>query len=248
MNESNSQKDRIFAEKVLPADFVFDENVVNVFEDMINRSVPGYSTIISMIGVLAERYCQEGSNIYDLGCSLGGATLAAANRVSCKDYAIIAVDNSAAMVEKLQQRLSSASAGMQRVQCRCEDILDSEISNASVVVLNFTLQFIPLNERARLLETIFHGMKPGGILIISEKIVFPDQALNKLFVDMYHSFKEDMGYSKLEISQKRAALENVLVPESIESHRSRLTRIGFRCFDVWFQCFNFASMVAFKQG
>ncbi len=248
MSKSNSPKDRIFAEKVLPGDFVFDEKVVSVFEDMINRSVPGYSTIISMIGVLAERYCQEHSNIYDLGCSLGGATLAAANRVSCREYTIIAVDNSTAMIEKLEQRLSSGSVGLHRVQCRCEDILESEISNASVVVLNFTLQFIALSERARLLETIFSGMKPGGILIISEKIVFPDEALNKLFVDMYHSFKENMGYSKLEISQKRTALENVLVPESIESHRSRLARIGFRSFDVWFQCFNFASMVAFKQG
>lgn len=248
MNQNNSQKDRIFAEKMLPGDFVFDAKVVSVFEDMINRSVPGYSTIINMIGVLAERYCQECSNIYDLGCSLGGATLAAAKRVSCQQYAIIAVDNSAAMIEKLEQRLSSDSVGSHRVQCRCEDILESEISNASVVVLNFTLQFIPLRERARLLETIFKGMKPGGILIISEKIVFPDEELNKLFIAMYHSFKENMGYSKLEISQKRTALENVLVPESIEAHRSRLSRIGFCSFDVWFQCFNFASMVAFKGG
>jgi len=56
-----------------------------------------------------------------------------------------------------------------------------------------------------------------------------------------------MGYSKLEISQKRAALENVLLPETLEAHRSRLDTIGFDAVDVWFQCFNFASMVAFKQ-
>lgn len=246
MTETDPNKDRLFAQQMLPADFVFDKHVANVFDDMINRSVPGYSTIIAMIGVLAERYCQEQSNIYDLGCSLGGATLAAANRVNCKDYSIVAIDNSSAMIEKLKARLAPLPTASDHIQCRCEDLLQAEISDASVVVLNFTLQFIPVAERAALLQKIYQGMKPGGVLIVSEKIVFPDQQLNKLFIEMYHSFKENMGYSKLEISQKRAALENVLLPETLAAHRERLKQIGFHSFDVWFQCFNFASMLAFK--
>jgi tRNA (cmo5U34)-methyltransferase len=112
--------------------------------------------------------------------------------------------------------------------------------------LNFTLQFIPLAERVPLLKKIYAGMRPGGVLIISEKITFPDEKLNHLFIEMYHSFKENMGYSKLEISQKRAALEKVLLPETLDLHRDRLEEIGFQSVDVWFQCFNFASMVAFK--
>lgn len=231
---------------MLPGDFVFDSQVANVFDDMINRSVPGYSTIIAMIGVLAERYCQEQSNIYDLGCSLGGATLAAAERVNCSDYTILAIDNSAAMIEKLEARLASLPALAGHIHCRCEDLLETDISHASVVILNFTLQFIPLDKRASILERIYRGMNPGAVLIISEKIVFPDEELNELFIEMYHSFKENMGYSKLEISQKRAALENVLLPESIATHRDRLQRIGFHSIDAWFQCFNFASMLAIK--
>ena len=89
-------------------------------------------------------------------------------------------------------------------------------------------------------------MKPGGVLIISEKIIFPDEKLNQLFIEMYHSFKENRGYSKLEISQKRTALEKVLLPETLDLHRDRLQKIGFQSVDVWFQCFNFASMVTFK--
>lgn len=127
-----------------------------------------------------------------------------------------------------------------------EDISATEISNASVIVLNFSLQFIPLAQRHQLLEKIFQGLNPGGILIISEKILFPDDSLNRLFSDLYHNFKESRGYSQLEISQKRAALENILIPETLNTHRSRLATIGFRSFDVWFQCFNFASMVAFR--
>jgi len=246
MTERAQSKDRIFADAKLPGDFVFDESVASVFEDMINRSVPGYSTIIAMIGVLAEKYCQEQSRIYDLGCSLGGATLAAVDRVECEDFAAIAIDNSAAMIDRLQTKLDSMPRFASRVECRCEDLLASEIENASVVVLNFTLQFIPLEQRVSLLTKIYAGMKPGGILIISEKITFPDEKLNQLFIEMYHSFKENMGYSKLEISQKRAALEKVLLPETLDVHKERLQVIGFQAVDVWFQCFNFASMVAFK--
>ena len=231
---------------MLPGDFVFDAKVANVFEDMINRSIPGYSTIITMIGVLAERYCQANSTIYDLGCSLGGASFAVLNRIQREDIELIAVDNSKAMIEKLTEAVTDNIKNPWKLSCKCEDILDTDISNASVVILNFTLQFIPVEQRAELLKKVFDGMRVGGILIISEKITFPDEKLNQLFIEMYHSFKENMGYSKLEIARKRAALENVLLPETLEIHKTRLTQIGFRSFDAWFQCFNFASMVAFK--
>ena len=246
MNKPGDSRDNLFAEKMLPGDFVFDDKVAQVFDDMINRSVPGYSTIIAMIGVMAERYCKEGSNIYDLGCSLGGATLAVAHRVTASQYRLIAIDNSEAMIARLQSKLATLDFAGASIECRCEDILTSEISNASVVILNFTLQFVPREQRNALIEGIYAGMQPGGILIISEKILFPDAELNALFIDLYHSFKENMGYSKLEISQKRSALEKVLLPETIEQHRKRLANAGFHSIDVWFQCFNFASMVAFK--
>lgn len=246
MSKPDNSRDNLFAEKMLPGDFVFDDKVAQVFEDMINRSVPGYSTIITMIGVMAERYCKEDSNIYDLGCSLGGATLAVAHRVTTKRYGLIAVDNSEAMIARLQTRLASLQFPGTAVECRCEDIQATDLRNASVVILNFTLQFIPVEQRTELIQRIYASMRPGGILIISEKIQFPDVELNSLFIDLYHSFKENMGYSKLEISQKRAALEKVLIPETIQQHRQRLAGAGFHNFDVWFQCFNFASMVACK--
>ena len=234
----NSKKDTLFAGSLVPVQFVFDERVAECFEDMINRSVPGYATIISMIGVLAR--------VYDLGCSLGAASLAIHAQVGHEDYRIIAVDNSPAMIRRLQERLAGKPPGGAPLETRCADILTLPMAEASVVVLNFTLQFIPVEQREALLTRIYEAMQPGGVLILSEKILFPDPELNQLFIDIYHRFKEEMGYSRLEISQKRTALENVLIPETIEVHRHRAMAAGFRNFDVWFQCFNFASMVAFK--
>ena len=247
---SHANTDRVFATERLPTAFAFDDQVASVFEDMINRSVPGYSTIISMIGVLAERYCGAGSTIYDLGASLGGASFAVAQQLPHDDYRIIAIDNSEAMTSRLSAKLAAlgelGGKETSRIECRHEDLRDSKIEDASMVILNFTLQFIEPVAREALMRKIYDGMRPGGLLIISEKIQFPDPALNELFIDLYHRFKETQGYSKLEISQKRAALENVLIPETLTAHRERLNGAGFHSVDTWFQCFNFASMVAFK--
>lgn len=239
-------KDNIFATPQSRADFVFDDKVAAVFSDMINRSVPGYATILSMIGVLAKRYCQPGSNLYDLGCSLGGASLAMAHQIEHRDYTLLAVDNSPAMTTRLQHLLQQPQSRDLPIRVICEDVCDTPIRNASVVVLNFTLQFIAPEKRDALIKTIADGLQPGGILILSEKIRFPAPALNDLFIDLYHEFKQAQGYSALEVAQKRAALENVLIPETIDTHKQRLQHAGFNSCDVWFQCFNFCSMVAVR--
>lgn len=254
MNESNDTtgsndapgKDTLFATPLdAIAAFAFDERVVRVFPDMIQRSVPGYSTIIAMTGVLAERYAQPGSRCYDLGSSLGASTLSMRAQLEGRDCAIVAVDNSAAMIERCRA-LIEADTHTTPVELRQGDIVDTDVVDASVVVLNFTLQFIPLAERAALLKRIGANMRPGGILVLSEKIYFEDEHLQELNTDLHHAFKRANGYSALEVAQKRNSLENVLRPETLAAHRQRLQAAGFRSVDVWFQCFNFASLVAIR--
>ncbi|AEG02436.1 carboxy-S-adenosyl-L-methionine synthase CmoA [Methylomonas methanica] len=225
--------------------FKFDDAVVNVFPDMIQRSVPGYSAIISAIGLLAGRFSQSHSQCYDLGCSLGAATLAMRDQITAADCRIVAVDNSAAMVERFKRNLAVDEAKAS-IDIQCADIREISIERASVVVLNFTLQFVPVADRARLLEKIYRGMLPGGILILSEKLAFDNERQQALQVDMHHHFKKMQGYSELEISQKRSALENVLLAESFDVHRRRLMAAGFDSAEIWFQYFNFASMIALK--
>jgi tRNA (cmo5U34)-methyltransferase len=239
-------KDRIYAEPLAePAAFAFDESVVRVFPDMIKRSVPGYTTIIAMTGLLAGRYAAPGSNCYDLGCSLGASSLAMRQHVRNEGCSIVGVDNSPAMIERCRSIIDTDSHELP-VELVCADIEEVPIDNASVVVLNFTLQFIPVERRAALLEKVFAGLNPGGILVLSEKLLFADPHLNELNIELHHEFKRAQGYSDLEIAQKRQALENVLVPETLDKHKQRLAGAGFSSCDVWFQCFNFASMVALK--
>jgi tRNA (cmo5U34)-methyltransferase len=236
-------KDRVFSRALSDVRaFEFNETVANVFQDMISRSVPGYALLLHMIGLYADIFIQPGSRIFDLGCSLGEATQVIAARAEHIDCEIIAVDNSAAMISKCEQ-LPDA---LNKIEWCCEDIRQTQISNASMVVLNLTLQFLPPEERPALLRKIFRGLNPGGILVLSEKVVFEDATENERMVQLYQGFKKTMGYSDLEISQKRNALENVLIPDSEQQHLQRLNDAGFGEIYQCFRSFNFVSYLAIK--
>ena len=240
------QKDHIYADPLGHIqDFCFDSAVVDVFPDMIQRSVPGYQTIIQTIGKLSGRFQQADSNYYDLGCSLGAATLAMRRNITVANSRIIAVDNSSAMVERCERHLQAFRSEVP-VQVKLADIREQSIEKAAIVVINFTLQFLPKADRSALLQRVYQGLKPGGVLILSEKFISADSIANDLLVELHYDFKRANGYSELEISQKRSALENVMKPDTLPEHQQRLQQAGFTSQTLWFQCFNFCSMVAIK--
>lgn len=240
------QRDQIFSAPIDQiGDFTFDERVAEVFPDMIKRSVPGYGNIISAIGMMTARYTQDNTRLYDLGCSLGAATMAMRSNVKAQGCEIIAIDNSQAMLDRCELHLNAYKSDTP-VTVLCDDICQVDIQNASIVVLNFTLQFIPAPERHALLTKIYNGLVPGGLLILSEKFRFSDDKVNDLLINLHEDFKRANGYSELEISQKRTAIEDCMRPDSIETHLNRFKDIGFSSANSWFQCFNFGSMIAIK--
>ena len=243
------RKDKIYADSD-PGDrpFRFNAAVAEVFPDMLRRSIPGYAASIEAIGSLAARYVSDNSNCYDLGCSLGAATLAMRAGISATGCKIIAVDNAAAMVERCREVLApSANSELQTpVEVVHADIEDTEIQNASMVVMNYTLQFLDVDARDAIVQRIYDGLLPGGLFLLSEKVVDDDAHMEELLVDLHHEHKRRNDYSQLEISRKRAALENVLLPESVPTHRARLAAAGFAHSAVWLRYFNFVSIVAIK--
>ena len=245
MSKSSGQ-DNIFA---TPLDsvpkFSFDQHVVDVFPDMIKRSVPGYSTILHMIGQLAEKYAQPSTACYDIGCSLGASILAMRHRIRSNNTRIIGIDNSADMINRCRDVISADSFDTP-VTLVLDDALSVDFEPMSVCVMNFTLQFVPVEKRLELLTRISDALVPGGVLILSEKLAFADGQHDELMIELHHNFKRSNGYSELEVAQKRDAIENVLIPETLDAHQKRLSEAGFRSADLWFQCFNFSSLIAFR--
>jgi len=251
---TNTVKDQLFATPMADiGGFVFDQRVVDVFPDMLDRSVPGYRSVIAQSGLLAEKFARDNTHCYDLGCSLGATLLAMRHSIRAQDCTIVGVDNSEAMIKRCHEMVATDTANtleqsqaLPEVQLHCEDIRDIHFEPASVVALNFTLQFVEPGARHDLLRSIADATVKGGALILSEKIAFDDPVMHELYIDRYHAFKRANGYSELEISQKRNALENVLVPDTLETHRQRLLEAGYQHCSVWFQCFNFVSLIAIR--
>jgi len=244
--------DRVYAEPRQDIEpFTFNDSVASVFDDMIERSVPGYRSIVLQTGMLAAKFSVADTICYDLGSSLGATTLsmrqqiAAYHKEKSDKFSIVSIDNSEAMLSRMKNRIENDDNPVP-VHTKLADIATYNYQKHSVAVLNFTLQFIPLAKREPTIKNIADNMVSGGALILSEKIKFPNQQQQQLLTIMYENFKRSNGYSELEISQKRDALENVLIPETLDTHKTRLLNCGFKSVEVWFQCFNFASLVAIR--
>jgi len=240
------QADKVFANPLDHVDdFVFDETVAGVFDDMVSRSVPQYAEIQRMLAELAAEFVIEGSSVYDLGCSTG-TTLSRLHSALHVPARLVGIDNSAEMLEQCRTKLAEANL-RDAIELRLGDLDEGiEIRDASVVFLVLTLMFVrPLN-REKLMRQIHAGMRENGCLLVVEKVLGNGSLFNRLFIERYYAYKRRMGYSELEISQKREALENVLIPYRLQENRDLLTGAGFRQVDVFFKWYNFAGIVAVK--
>lgn len=233
-------KDDIFATKQNQiVDFVFDEQVVAVFPDMIRRSVPGYETVIPMTGLMAARHLNDGDRAYDLGCSLGATTLAILQQTPLPNVTVVGVDNAPAMIEQAKVQLTDPRACFE-----CADLNEFAVTDAKVVVLNFVMQFLAPAARLPLLKRLRSQMRSDGLLIVSEKTHQSDPDLQEFYDSTHLAWKRANGYSVTEVSQKRQSLENVMRVDSEEIHQQRFTEAGFAQTQVWFRCMNWASFVA----
>lgn len=231
------------------AHFSFDERVAACFPDMIGRSVPGYGQITAMVGVIARRYLPEHAQVYDLGCSHGAATLALCQQLEGHEPSITAVDLSPAMIAQARQHLAThlSAEAFEHVQLIEGDICTLALKPSDMIIVNFTLQFLPPEQRLQVVTRLHHALKPGGILILSEKITCDDPEAERILYALHHDFKRANGYSDLEISQKRTALEDVMRTDTLLAHHARLSEAGFTRHFTWFQYLNFASLIAFKE-
>ena len=225
--------------------FEFNDRVADVFDDMLDRSIPFYKQVIEMTAEILGRFLQAGDRVFDLGCSTGTTLLFLARELEGRNLAFTGVDNSKAMLAKAIRKaeMYSMAGSIDFVE---QDITGIEFTGAGSVILNYTLQFISPAIRGEFLRRIFNGLRDKGILILSEKISCPDSEHNAQFLDSYHRYKRKRGYSELEIANKREALENVLIPLPIEENVRILRQAGFRRIDTFFQWFNFVSFVASK--
>lgn len=239
------QKDTLFIETAGTEKFEFNESVARVFDDMLERSVPMYRECLISTAQWCVKFAREGSHIYDLGCSTGTFLTGLSGQFPTDaGIRLIGVDNSAPMLKKARQKLASSPLPWNLIEADLQS--DFSLYNASVVVMNYTLQFIPPDKRVKVANKILKGLNPGGLLLMIEKITSDNPELDRAYTDFHHNFKETQGYSQLEIARKREALENVLTPRTVGENINLLLEAGFDTAEVFFKWNNFAGFIALK--
>ncbi|WP_457575988.1 carboxy-S-adenosyl-L-methionine synthase CmoA [Desulfomarina sp.] len=240
-------RDTLFRVDTINEDFVFNEQVVEVFDDMLDRSVPFYGEVIRSSARLLDCFLHSGDRVYDLGCATGTTLLEFSRILKKKGLHFTGIDNSTAMLAKarLKAKIYSKEDSLDFLE---EDITTIHHPGAGAFIVNYTMQFIRPLKREEFVRRIYSNLRPGGILLLSEKVISHERRINREYIDIYHAFKRSRGYSELEIAKKREALENILIPFSIDENRALLANCGFQSVETYFQWFNFASFIAVKPA
>ena len=241
LDKISTMVDKVFKKSIIKQ-FEFDEEVASVFDDMLDRSVPFYKEMQRLSIVFANNFLENGSRVYDLGCSTA-TTLIELSKNCNKDLKLIGIDNSKAMLERANNKSKAFGVDIKFI---CNDIFDVDLKDAKVIFSNYTLQFIRPLQREKLVKKIYDGLTEGGVFIFSEKLVSQNSILNKQLIDEYYSFKKAQGYSEFEISQKREALENVLIPYTEDENNKMIKDAGFSHCEMIFKWVNFATFIAIK--
>lgn len=243
MSETNS--DEVFKESMKASDFEFNNQVAGVFDDMVSRSVPFYQEMQRMTSELAGRYALEGTNVYDLGCSTG-TTMILMDKLVKDGVKFIGVDDSEEMILKCREKLNNFKLHRD-IELLVADLSnDVPVENASVVAMVLVLQFIRPLHRLEIVRKICDGMVKNGVFILIEKILTEEKSFNRDYIDFYYDLKRRNSYSELEISQKREALENVLIPYKTSENITMLKDAGFGEVEVFFRWYNFTGIIAKK--
>jgi tRNA (cmo5U34)-methyltransferase len=232
--------DKVFS-KPIKKQFEFDESVASVFDDMLDRSIPFYKEVISLICDFIKLHVKQNAKIIDLGCSTANTLLHLYQK--SHDYKLIGIDNSEAMLENARKKVRAYGASIELIN---DDITQYKLQKADVVIANYMLQFIRPLKRGDFIKNIYDGLNSDGVFIFSEKIIYDDKVLNKQMIDLYYKFKKTQGYSEFEIAQKREALENVLIPYSEEENRQMIKDAGFNSIETIFKYGNFVTFLAKK--
>lgn len=239
-------EDKLFADKKpVVHDFNFGEKTAAVFDDMLIRSVPFYAEVQRMIGEIAADFAVEGTAVYDLGCSTC-TTFVALDKLIKQGVRFVGIDSSPEMLKRAQEKLTQHGF-TREYELRCGDLNQPlQIEDASVAIMNLTLQFVRPLYRHKLIRNIADGMRKDGCLLLVEKVLSTDSMLNRFFIKYYYAFKQRNGYTDLEIAQKREALENVLIPYRVEENRELLLVNGFSQCELFFKWYNFCGLIAVK--
>jgi tRNA (cmo5U34)-methyltransferase len=218
----------------------FNAEVTEVFDNMLERSIPDYHGMRSLTTQLAIKYSQPDTTIVDLGCSRGAALKPIIDALGEK-CGYLGIEVSAPMREAAKHEIGYM-AEIADIDLRDE----YPMVRASVTLGVLTLQFTPIEYRQKIVQHVYDTTVDGGAFLLVEKILGSDHSMNTMLVDTYYGMKGEHGYTPEQINTKRRSLEGVLVPVTSKMNEELLWSAGFKHVEPYWRHLNFMGWIATK--
>ena len=222
----------------------FTDEVADHFDSHVRKSIPLYEEIQDMTVNLSEWFIHNGSTVYDIGASTGETIHRLQRKHASKENVIFTgIDNSEKMVKHARKKVSARN-----VRFLCQDVLQTEFEEADLIISLFTLQFLGIAERTKVLHRLFQSLRSGGALILGEKVLAEEGRFDEIWVELYWDFKRSQGLTDDQILHKARSIRGVLRPITLTEHIKLLRETGFNNIDVFLKWCNFAGIVAMKTS
>lgn len=227
--------------------WVFDEEVANCFEDMLQRSIPQYDVMRKTTFELASPFLENKKwfSLLDIGCSDGLGLVDYVKRFGAHGK-FLGIDCSDAMLKKAEERFSGfCNAGV--CDFRNIDLRESfPVGQYDIIQSILSIMFIPIQYRQSIIQSVYDNLKPDGCFLFVEKVLGNSAKIDSLLVDKYYDIKRQNGYTEEQIMRKQLSLEGVQVPVTSNWNVDLLKQAGFRYIDVYWRYLNFVGYIAIK--
>jgi tRNA (cmo5U34)-methyltransferase len=225
--------------------WTFNAEVTNVFDNMLERSIPNYETMRELIANIGFHYVQPKTSIIDIGCSNGLSIQPFIKHFGVYNtYKLIDISKPMlqACKEKYKGLIDIGIVDVEEMDLRHE----FPLANASLILSILTLQFTPIEYRQKILNNIYASLEKGGAFLLVEKVLGNTDEVDSVLVDEYYRLKRDNAYTQEQIQAKRESLEGVLVPVTAKWNEDLLHNAGFTKIDCFWRYLNFVGWIAIK--
>tara|TARA_R110000764_G_scaffold52161_2_gene113611 strand:+ start:7732 stop:8403 length:672 start_codon:yes stop_codon:yes gene_type:complete len=219
--------------------FNFNNFKPTEFQDHINRSVPNIKGMYDIIPIIVENFSVKGTNVYDIGCSTGYLLNEIATYNSTSELSYIGYD--------ISDNLFFGFCN-DALQLYKRDVTEDSLTmfNTSLVLSVFTLQFIDLDKRVRLVQKVYDSLSKRGCFLVCEKVTSTNGFVEDIFTFSNYQKKIENGFTPEEILKKQKDLKSIMHPISQKENEKMFREAGFEVVEVFFKSLNFIGWILIK--
>ncbi len=145
----------------IPPDWTFkNKDVATEFDNHVRESLPWYDLVSGAVAHTVRHYLPENGLMYDIGASTGNIGRLLDESLAARNAELISIENAEEMAKHFQ-----APGRLEIADCTTYDYQQFDVATIFLV-----LMFLKVQDRKLLLETLLQKCRPGGAIIVVDKI------------------------------------------------------------------------------